>query len=304
MKEVITIQISKFLNNKLAEEIARARWNAITPQWVNRSRQSVFDQLVSGNDCFEVIATTANQGVIGRIHCIKNETDPTLWYYGDLFVIPAYRRMGIATQMIRAAIHHLSEIGAATLRCYVDPANLPSRNLQTAVGFAEKPYQTFNKLTNDGEIMYEIGIPGCLTVIPATMHEAYFVRLLFAQNKSAFPAENIRLCEWKALLSAEEQDKKHFLVCKGAVPLAYMQLHAQMIAKEMWISMLFVAKDFQHQGVGSFAIRFAERYATEAGFCYVKTSVDKDNAIAHDFFAKCGYTMIGQNAETTFFKAL
>ena len=110
MKEVITIQISKFLNNKLAEEIARARWNAITPQWVNRSRQSVFDQLVGGNDCFEVIATTANQGVISRIHCIKNETDPTLWYYGDLFVIPAYRRMGIATQMIRATIHHLSEI--------------------------------------------------------------------------------------------------------------------------------------------------------------------------------------------------
>ena len=49
------------------------------------------------NDCFGVIATTPNNDVVGRLHCVKNENNSKLWYYGDLFVIPEYRRMGIAS---------------------------------------------------------------------------------------------------------------------------------------------------------------------------------------------------------------
>ena len=95
MKEIITIQVSKFLTTELAEEIAKKQWNASAPNWTNRSRQYIFDELVNGNDCFGVIATTPQNAVIGRIHCVKNESDPSLWYYGDLFVVPEYRRMGI-----------------------------------------------------------------------------------------------------------------------------------------------------------------------------------------------------------------
>ena len=88
MKEIITIQISKFLTSELVEQIAQSQWKALTPQFTNRSRQYIFDELVNSNDCFGVIATTAKNQVIGRIHCVKNENNPHLWYYGDLFVIP------------------------------------------------------------------------------------------------------------------------------------------------------------------------------------------------------------------------
>lgn len=252
-------------------------------------RNAVFDELTDENDCFEVIAMTAKGEVVGSMHCIRNETDYSLWYYGDLFVTPEYRRMGIARQMVETAISRLSEIGAAVLRCYVDPHNMPSRNLQKSIGFEEKPFKTFNCLCNDGQIMHEIKIPSCFCVIPATVNEAYFVRIMFVQNKSELKAENISLNEWKELLSADNPDEKHFLICKGAVPACYMCLSGASGERKAHISMLFVKKELQRCGAGTFALHFAERYAKENGFDFIVASADKDNTAAENCFLKCGY---------------
>lgn len=243
MKEIITIRASKFLSDELAKKVAQMCWGTSAPQYVNCVRKDVFDGLTDENDCFEVIAVTAKGEVVGRVHCIRNETDFSLWCYGDLFVTPEYRRMGIARQMAETAISRLSEMGAAVLRCYVDPDNMPSRNLQKSIGFEEKPFKTFNLLDNDGEIMYEIKIPSCFCVIPATSDEAYFVRIMFVQNKNELKTENISLHEWKELLSADNSDEKHFLICKGAVPACYMRFSGVSGERKARISMLFVAKE-------------------------------------------------------------
>jgi ribosomal protein S18 acetylase RimI-like enzyme len=245
---------------------------------------------------------TAKGEVVGSMHCIRNETDFSLWYYGDLFVTPEYRRMGIARQMVETAISRLSEIGAAVLRCYVDPNNMPSRNLQKSIGFEEKPFKTFNCLCNDGQIMHEIKIPSCFCVIPATVNEAYFVMIMFAQNKSELKAENISLNEWKELLSADNPDEKHFLICKGAVPACYMCLSGASGERKAHISMLFVKKELQRCGAGTFALHFAERYAKENGFDFIATSADKGNTAAENCFLKCGYTASEHNSVTEFCK--
>ena len=289
MKEIITIRVSKYLSDELAKKVAWMRWGTSTPEYVNCVRNAVFDELTDENDCFEVIAMTAKGEVVGRMHCIRNETDYSLWYYGDLFVTPEYRRMGIARQMVETAISRLSEIGAAVLRCYVDPNNMPSRNLQKSIGFEEKPFKTFNCLCNDGQIMHEIKIPSCFCVIPATVNEAYFVRIMFVQNKSELKAENISLNEWKELLSADNPDEKHFLICKGAVPACYMCLSGASGERKAHISMLFVKKELQRCGAGTFALRFAERFAKENGFDFIAASADKDNTAAENCFLKCGY---------------
>lgn len=289
MKEIITIRVSKYLSDELAKKVAWMRWGTSAPEYVNCVRNAVFDELTDENDCFEVIAMTAKGEVVGRMHCIRNETDYSLWYYGDLFVTPEYRRMGIARQMVETAISRLSEIGAAVLRCYVDPHNMPSRNLQKSIGFEEKPFKTFNCLCNDGQIMHEIKIPSCFCVIPATVNEAYFVRIMFVQNKSELKAENISLNEWKELLSADNPDEKHFLICKGAVPACYMCLSGASGERKAHISMLFVKKELQRCGAGTFALHFAERYAKENGFDFIAASADKDNTAAENCFLKCGY---------------
>lgn len=304
MKEIITIRASKFLSDELAKKVAQMCWGTSAPQYVNCVRKDVFDGLTDENDCFEVIAETAKGEVVGRVHCIRNETDFSLWCYGDLFVTPEYRRMGIARQMAEMAISRLSEMGAAVLRCYVDPDNMPSRNLQKSIGFEEKPFKTFNFLDNDGEIMYEIKIPSCFCVIPATSDEAYFVRIMFVQNKNELKTENISLHEWKELLSADNSDEKHFLICKGAVPACYMRFSGVSGERKARISMLFVAKELQRCGAGTFALHFAEQYAKENGFDFIVASVDKNNKAAGNCFLKCGYTASEQNSMAEFCKAL
>ena len=304
MKEIITIQISKFLTNELATKIAQKQWNESTPLFTNRSRQYIFDEFVNSNECFGVIATTSNNDVIGRIHCVRNESNPHLWYYSDLFVIPEYRRRGIAKQMIHAVINHLSEIGARTLRCYVKFDNIPSRNLQISLCFLEKPFESFNGFTNDGEIMYELDIPNSLTVIPATLNEAYFVRILFVQNKDILNDGNISLSEWRKILSVDDPDEKHFLVCKGAMPVAYMKINGLMNTDKAWVSMLFVAKDFQRQGIGSFALNYAEQYVKGLGINEINIQTDKGNIVAINCYSNSGYQIYEQNSKIKFSKML
>ena len=47
MKESITIKISKFLTNDYVAQIARNQWRSEAPEWINRSRLYVFDELIN-----------------------------------------------------------------------------------------------------------------------------------------------------------------------------------------------------------------------------------------------------------------
>lgn len=257
MKEIITIQISKFLNDELVEQIAQKQWHSTSRSFANRSRQYIFDEITDKNDCFGVIALTTKNEVVGRMHCVRNKDNIKKWYYGDLFVIPEYRRMGIAAQMIEAAKNHLSEIGAESLCCYVESNNIASRRLQTSVGFKERDFCKFNGFINDGEIMYEVQIANNLCIIPATADEAYFVRILFVQNKDELNVSNISMNEWKEILAKESTDVKHFLICKGAVPIAYIRISK---AEETKISMFFVADDFDYEEIYNLGEDFANNY--------------------------------------------
>lgn len=260
MKEMITIQISKFLRNEWAAQIAQKQWNAQTSTFVNRSRQYIFDEIADENDCFGVIALTATDEVIGRLHCVRNKENKRHWYYGDLFVISAYRRMGIATQMIEVAKNHLSEMGAQSLCCYVDPNNLASRQLQISVGFEERPFYPFNDFMNEGQIMYALQIPHNFCVIPATCDEAYFVRILFALNKDRLNVDDIPMDAWQEILTEENTDTKHFLICKGAVPIAYMSIVKMEDTSTAKISMFFVADGFDYEEVYRYGNEFANGY--------------------------------------------
>lgn len=291
MKEIITIQVSQYLTNELAFKIAKAAWHSDAPAWVNRVRQAVFDDKLM-NDCFEVVATNAEQEVIGRIHCIQNEEDRTLWYYGDLFVTPPYRRMGVATRMIKAAIDHLSDRNVKRLRCYVAPQNIASTALQKSLGFREKPFETFNDLTNDGEMMFEYALPNRLSAVPATEEEAYFVRVLFVQNKKYWQCENISLAEWRELLAADDPNVKHFLIYKGAMPIAYMKLVGSQIDETAWVDMLFVAESYHRQGIGRYALSYAEEYALVKAFSKLSIRVDSDNLPADRLCRVCGYVRV------------
>ncbi len=206
--------------------------------------------------------------------------------------------------MVKAAQEQLADLGAATLRCYVEPDNTPSILLQKSMGFTEKEFQSFNDLINDGEIMFEIDIPNRLSVIPATKNEEYFVRIMFANNKEALHKENSILPEWEKLLEQNNPDEKHFLICKGAMPVAYMKINGVESVDTAWISMLFVSPKYQRQGIGSFAIQYAEKYVKDKGGSNVVIQTDKDNIPAQKCYSKCGYQLINRGDKYQYVKMI
>ena len=289
MIKLFTLQISSYLSHALAEKIAWAQWHTTDPVWVNSVRQSLFDE-EGPAACFDVVATDQNGEVAGRLHCIRNQTDPTLWYYGDLFVVPAYRRMGIATGLVNAAKTRLGELGATRLWCYVEPENTASIALQRSLGFTERTFEPFNSLINDGQILFECPIPSPFNLLPATVAEAYFVCILYAQNREALHGEKLSLPGWRELLSANDPDEAHFLICKGALPVGYLKLNGLQGREKAWISMLCVARTHHRTGVGSYAVTRAEAILREKGFTKAGIQTTKDNYPARNLYRKLGYT--------------
>ena len=300
-KEIVTIQVSQYLTNEYPEKIA-AFWGHPEPAYVNRVREMITDEMQYGGKTFEVLAENGGGEVVGMIHCIRSLPDPGLWYYGDLSVHPAYRRRGIATNMIRAAMRHLSEIGAKTLRCYVDDDNEASLALQRFLGFVEKPYETFicgsgtDLVHADNARMFERQLDSLLTAIPATEDKASSCACLLEQNKDALHVEVNNAADWRKLLeayrkrfAARNPDEAHFLICMGAMPVAYLALTGLAESDSAEISAVIVSSAYHRQGVGTFAVQYAEAYLAQRGFSSVNVPITPDNIPAKHFFQKRGY---------------
>ncbi len=288
MKEnqMITIQVYSFYTHELASKIAAVKGN--TEEHPNIIRQEIFDDKMS-SDGFGVVATNAAREVVGRLRCIQSEDTPTLWYYGDLYVVPTYRSRGIARQMVEAAICHLSEMNASTLKCYVEPQNIPSIQLQMSLGFSQRVYEPFGSIDNQGQLMFVYDLPSRLSVIPATSGEAYFVRLMFVGNRDALGCGNISMKEWRELLGEENPDQKHFLICDGAMPVGYMKLQGLSGKDRAWLDMLFVAPKYHGQGIGTFAIAWAQAFAKDNHMTNLCVSVPKDNMAMQHLCRKLAY---------------
>lgn len=287
MNETITITASDYLSHGLAEKIALMQWHSKEPQFINGIKHMIYDGKLF-SDCFNVIATNANDDVVGRLYCLKNQEDPFLWYYGDLVVSPEYRRQHIATKMLTCAISALMSRKCHVLRTYVDPGNIPSIKLQKTFGFFEKPYKTFDNLLNEGRIMFELE-PEHYNVIRASEGKARFVTMLYGENQEALHGAAIMFDKWKELLSMNDPDEAHFLVCKGAMPCAWLKINGLQGNDIAWISMLAVHPKMQKQGIGKYAVGFAEKHVKEKGFNKLGIHTTEDNIPAQNLYKKCGY---------------
>ena len=306
-KEIITIQVSRYLTNEHPAKIA-AFWGHPEPAYVNRFREMLVDEMQYGGETFEVIADNGDGEVVGMIHCIRSQPDPRLWYYGDLQVHADYRRKGIATNMIRAAMRHLSEIGAKTIRCYVDDDNEASLALQRSLGFAEKSYETFicgsgvDLVHADNTLMFERQVDSLLTVIPATEDRASSCACLLEQNRDTLHIKSDSAVDWRKLrndfqerFAANDPDEAYFLICMGAMPVAYLELKGLTGKDTAEIGAVIVSAAYHRQGVGTFAEQYAEAYLARRGFTSALVLIDLDNVPAKNFFQKIGYTEYDNN---------
>ena len=294
--EIITITVSDYLSVDLAEKIALA-------QWRNKNESVRVKNFIYGgkteSDCFNVVAQYGEK-VIGRLFCLKNQSDPKLWYYGDLFVIYMYRRKHIAEKMLLTAIDVLKDRGCQVLRSYIEPDNVPSLNLQRKLGFVEKPFKTFDNLINDGKLMFEKELGSLYKAILVNGKEdADFVAMFYNENVEPLHGRKQMYDEWCDLLSQNDPDETHFIIHKGAMPVAWLKLNGLLDGETGWISMLAVDPPMQHKGVGKYAVEFSEQFFLSIGKKKVGIHTTDDNIPAQNLYKKCGYEIVEYGECTT-----
>ncbi len=289
---IITIHITDYLSHDLAVQCAQAQWRSASPQRINRIRGFNFDGKCD-SDFFHVVAIHRDGRPVGRLNCLRNEADPTLWYYGDLFVLPDFRRAGIASAMVRAAADEARERGARTLCCYVEPDNVASLAMQRSLGFAEQPWHPFARLDNAGQILFELTLATPYTVVPyAEIDEPRFILQLHRQCEQALHDRRVSLAEWREIMAVPDPDEAHFFVCRGCVPVAWLKLNGLCGTGTGWISTLAVGEPWRRQGAGRCAVEFAVRHLRELGFCEARVVTTGDNAAAQALYLACGFAIV------------
>lgn len=307
--EIITISVDEYLNHELVEKIALMHWNNNEIKFTNQIRRFIYEKKYF-SDCFNVIAINASNDVVGRLFCIQNQENPKRWYHGDLMVKSEYRRMKIASNMIRTAIQKISDMGGEILNGYTANTNTASINLHKSLGFVEKPCVQFDDLIfGDEQIMLELKIENKYNVMLATVEDAGFIYEFYQQNRAVLHGNHISFNEWKEASFWNDTDEQNFLICKGAIPFAWLRINGldNPDSKEKaWISMLIVSDKSQRQGIGTFAIKFAEDYVKSKGFTKMGIHTSGDNIAAKNLYENCGYIITahkdGNNPDGTISK--
>lgn len=290
--EIITIRISEYLSEKLALQISDSLWGK--PD-IAGLRSTLYN-FKSKTNYFNVIAQNSSDDFVGRVCCMQNIDDPTLWYYGDLFVAEDHRRRHIAEKMISTAFDVLKDKGCKTVRTYVDPQNTPSLELQKKLGFTEKPYQTFNELINDGDLMFEKQLGQIYSAV--TIQNKFDVKIIadiYNKNLQALHGDKIPYNEWYRAILNDDTDERNFLICRGIMPVAWLKLNGLDSADAGYISMLAVEPKCRRKGVGRFAVEFAEKFLHGNGKRTIRVQTTSDNFPAMSLYKKCGFVEVGRS---------
>lgn len=157
----------------------------------------------------------------------------------------------------------------------------------------------FSKLQISNEKDRTYTKPCVLSVITAKADEAVFIMMFYQQNIDILHGNFITLDEWKEVLSKDDEDEENFLIRKGAAPVAWLRINGLLNKDTAWISMLAVSDTHHKQGIGSFAVKFAEELVGKRGFSKLSIRTTDDNIPAKNLYEKCGYLITGHGEYTT-----
>lgn len=288
----LVITVSDHLTRGLAEEIAAAQWQrAECSDWVV---EILFDYKTR-SDAFNVVAR-ADGEVIGRLQCLQSAYEPRLWYYGDLFVKPTFCRRHIGERMLQTALETLCDRGCRTLRCYVEPDNIPSLSFQRKHGFSEKPFLPFDELLNEGRLMFERELCA-FEAVRAGEEDARYICQVYEKSAAELHGRQLDAqsrCDFfgeiREMLARRDPDEENFLLCLGAVPCGWFKVNGLQGGDTGWISMLAVEPKFRRRGAGRFAVNFAVDFLENVGKKIVKINTTEENFAARALYESCGFS--------------
>jgi len=129
-----------------------------------------------------------------------------------------------------------------------------------------------------------------LYVEELTIDHVPFVYEVYEQNRAILHGNYISLDDWYEFLIGRYADpfEKHFIVMHNNIPVAWLKLNG-LNKMTICISMLVVAISYQHKGIGKYALKYAETYATSIKKSAILIQTTQDNKIAAECYIKCGY---------------
>jgi serine/threonine-protein kinase len=119
-------------------------------------------------------------------------------------------------------------------------------------------------------------------------------------NKSSLNPANLTFDEWKSAFeqNLSDPDEANFVIRLGETPVAWLKLKGLTGGDMAWISMLVVHESYHRQGVGSFAIRYAEDYAHGKGLTVLGIHANVENTAAVNCYKKAGYIITKEGSCT------
>lgn len=208
----------------------------------------------------------------------KGFIKPEYGYIMEFYVIPELRRKGYGKLMFERIESLFRSHGA--LRMYLTADPVTGKPFWEALGF-----QRTGEISPENKLdIYEkaIELPCPYSVIPVNSDNAVFVMTFYQQNMEILHGKPISLDEWNDVLSSNDEDEQNFLVCCDCVPLAWLRINGLLNKDMAWVSMLVVSTKKQRQGIGSYAIKFSEKFIKQKGFCKIAIHTTEDNISAQN----------------------
>ena len=221
-------------------------------------------------------------------------------YFGGAFlafyIAPEHRRKGYARQMFEHCEKTLIDEGARFLHVCPEP-NI-GEPFWTAVGFLDS-----GKIDPDDKLpiyIKTLGADAILNAMPMKIEHIDFVVSIMTSgiNKTALHLSDRGILEWRQtfIKNLTDPDEANFIIYNGKTPVAWLKLCGMQNKDNMAaISMLVVCEDCQRQGIGNFAVRFAEDYLTSKKFTKLIIRTTTDNIAAYNLYKKLGYEIIEDN---------
>ena len=93
----------------------------------------------------------------------------------------------------------------------------------------------------------------------------------------------------------DDPDELNYIIIINDISIGWLKINGLLGKnKKIWISELIISENYQHQGNGTNAIKFVEKYAKENGYKKICIMTQDDNINAKLFYEKCGYKIIDQ----------
>ena len=217
------------------------------------------------------------------------------------FIKPEHRRKGLGSEFFCHIEDILKKDGAPKI--YLTPDGVTGEPFWRAVGFTDSgkidPDNKMPIYIKDVDIMDEKELVPYEAAPVNGKEDAAIVARFYGDNIEPLHGRKITYEEWCRRLSLNDPDEAHFIIHKGAMPIAWLKLNGISDGETGWISMLAVDPPMQHKGAGKYAIEFSEQFFRLIGKEKVGIHTTDDNIPAQNLYKKCGYEITEYGECTT-----